>query len=80
LSGKQIKVPSAYAKKSTIYIDKETYMPIFQEMSDDIGVFERYEYSSLKINPAFKEDEFSEKFCRLQFLISFESNVVTFLH
>lgn len=67
LSGKQIKVPSAYAKKSTIYIDKETYMPIFQEMSDDIGVFERYEYSSLKINPTFKEDEFTEKFSEYSF-------------
>ena len=62
LSNKQIKVPTSYSKKSTIYIDKETLYPIFQEMSDENGVFERYEYYNLKVNPSFSADEFTEKF------------------
>lgn len=62
LSNKQIKVPTSYSKKSTIYIDKETLYPIFQEMSDENGVFERYEYYNLRVNPNFAADEFTEKF------------------
>lgn len=62
LSGKTLKIPSAYAKKSVLYIDKATMFPLFQEMADDKGVFERYEYYNLKVNPTFKANEFTEDF------------------
>jgi outer membrane lipoprotein-sorting protein len=67
ISGKTIKVPTSYAKKTILYIDKENNFPIYQEMSDDKGVFEKYEYSNLVVNPAFKADEFSEKFSEYKF-------------
>jgi hypothetical protein len=67
VSGKSLKVPSSYAKKTVLYIDKETNMPIYQEMSDDKGMFEKYEYSNVVINPAFKADEFSDKFSEYKF-------------
>jgi Protein of unknown function (DUF1571) len=67
VSGKTLKVPTSYSKKSVLYIDKETYFPIYQEMSDDKGLYEKYEYSNVVINPAFKADEFSEKFSEYKF-------------
>jgi outer membrane lipoprotein-sorting protein len=67
ISGKTIKVPTSYAKKTVLYIDKENNFPLYQEMSDDKGVFEKYEYSNLVVNPAFKADEFSEKFSEYKF-------------
>lgn len=62
LGGRTLKVPSTYAKKTIMYIDKENNFPIFQEVYDDRGVFERYSFTNLKVNPAFKSDEFSEEF------------------
>jgi LysM repeat protein/predicted RNA-binding protein YlqC (UPF0109 family) len=59
LSGKVLKVPTSYAKKSVLFIDKETNYPIYQEMGDNNGVFEKYEYSNLVINPVFAADEFT---------------------
>ena len=60
LGGKTLKVPTSYAKKSVFYIDKENNFPVFQELTDDKGVFERYQFFNLKINPAFKPEEFTK--------------------
>jgi outer membrane lipoprotein-sorting protein len=62
LGGKTLKVPTSYAKKSVFYIDKENNFPVFQELTDDRGVFERYQFFNLKINPAFKSNEFTKGF------------------
>lgn len=67
LSGKTLKVPTSYAKKSTFYIEKATNLPIFQEMQDDKGVFERYEFFNVVVNPTFKADEFTEDFSGYDF-------------
>ncbi len=67
LGGKTLKVPTSYAKKTTLYIDKENNFPIYQEMQDDKGVFERYEFYNLKVNPAFKANEFSQDFSEYNF-------------
>lgn len=67
VSGKTLKVPTSYAKKTVLYIDKATNFPLYQEMSDERGLFEKYEYSNVVINPAFKADEFSEKFSEYNF-------------
>lgn len=67
LAGKTLKVPNAYAKKTILYVDKETHLPIYQEMTDDKGVFERYEFYSVVVNPQFAADEFTEKFSEYNF-------------
>jgi outer membrane lipoprotein-sorting protein len=67
LGGKTLKVPTSYAKKTVFYIDKETNLPIFQEMSDDKGIFERYSFTGVKVNPAFKADEFTKGFSEYKF-------------
>jgi len=60
VSGKTLKVPTSWAKKTVLYIDMGTNFPIYQEMSDERGVFEKYEYTDLVVNPVFKADDFSE--------------------
>lgn len=57
--GQVIKVPSSYAKKTTVYIDKATYLPIYQKMEDDEGVYEIYEFKNLKINQKFTDADFT---------------------
>ena len=60
--GMTVKIPTSYAKKTILYIDKSTYLPIVQIMYDDIGQFEKYEFHSLSVNPAFKDVEFTTDF------------------
>lgn len=60
--GMKIKVPSSYAKKTILYIDKQNNLPIVQIMSDEVGEFEKYEFYNLVVNPAFAADEFSPDF------------------
>ncbi|MCB9256265.1 MAG: DUF1571 domain-containing protein [Chitinophagales bacterium] len=58
-AGNVIKIPSSYAKKTILYIDKATMYPIYQEMHDDKGLFEKYEFYGMKVNPAFSAMDFS---------------------
>jgi hypothetical protein len=67
LGGKTLKVPTSYARKTIMYIDKENNLPIYQEMYDDKGVFERYEFFNVVPNPVFKADEFSQDFSEYNF-------------
>ncbi|MCB0538884.1 MAG: DUF1571 domain-containing protein [Bacteroidetes bacterium] len=59
-AGQTIKIPSSYAKKSILYINKSTFFPVYQEMHDDKGMFEKYEFLGLKVNPTFTTVDFSE--------------------
>jgi LysM repeat protein len=59
--GQQIKLPTAYAAKTIFYIDEATYLPLVQMIYDDQGLFEKYEYYDLKLNPTFDKNEFSKK-------------------
>jgi len=54
----KIKVPTAYAAKVVLLIDKEYYLPISQKIYDEKGLFELYEYRNLKLNPTISENEF----------------------
>jgi|ERR1043165_2377264 hypothetical protein len=67
LGGKTLKIPTSYAKKTIMYIDKENNMPVFQEVYDDKGIFERYSFLNLVVNPAFKADEFTQDFTGYNF-------------
>lgn len=67
LEGKKIKIVTSYAKKSVVYIDKQNYFPIYQEMWDNKGVFEKYEFKDLKVNPNYAADEFSSGFSGYNF-------------
>lgn len=56
--GQVLKVPSAYAKKSTFYVCKATYLPIYQKMEDEIGVYEVFEFKDLKLGVKFTDADF----------------------
>ena len=59
--GTVIKIPNAFAKKVEIYIDKENNLPIYQIVHDEKGVFEKFEFKNLKINPSLSSGEFTTK-------------------
>jgi LysM repeat protein len=60
--GQVIQVPSNYALRTIVYIDKQSFLPVVQIIFDDLGIFARYEYHNLVINPPFSEKEFSKDF------------------
>ncbi|HET6245551.1 MAG: DUF1571 domain-containing protein [Bacteroidetes bacterium] len=60
VANQQIKVPSVYAKKTVIYINKENFLPVVQMMFDDKGLFAKYEYRNLILNPDFAPEEFTK--------------------
>lgn len=57
--GTTLTVPSNYAKKVIVYIDKKTYMPIVQMLYDEKGLFEKYEYKKITPYPKFSSNEFT---------------------
>lgn len=59
-AGQTIKIPNIYAKKVIFYVDKINLMPIYQEVHDDQGLFEQYEYNGLIVNPTMAADDFSK--------------------
>lgn len=61
-AGHTLVLPNAYAKKTILFIDKKTFLPLVQVIYDELGFFERYEYHNLQVNPTFKKDEFTRDF------------------
>ena len=57
--GQKIKVPSAYAKDVTMYIDQLYFLPIGVKINDDKGLFEEYNYFFLQVNPKIDDEEFT---------------------
>ena len=56
-----LKVPNAYAKKIELYIDKANGLPLSQVVYDEIGVYEKYDFSDLKINISIPEKRFESE-------------------
>ncbi len=59
-AGQVIKVPITYAKRIVVYIDKLTYLPIYQELYDTKGLMATYEYHNLVVNPVIAPEEFTK--------------------
>lgn len=57
--GQVLKVPNAYAKDVTLYIDQLYFLPIGVKVSDDKGLFEQYDYFFLQVNPKMDDAEFT---------------------
>jgi hypothetical protein len=65
--GDIIRIPNAYAKNVTLFIDKINYMPIGIRVEDDKGLFEQYDYFSLQVNPKITDEEFSRNYKEYNF-------------
>jgi outer membrane lipoprotein-sorting protein len=61
-AGQKIKIPNIYAKEVILYIDKITFLPIYQEVHDDQGLYEEFHYKNLILNPDIPEVEFTKTY------------------
>jgi len=60
--GQQILIPNMFARKIIFYVDLQTYLPLVQEIHDEKGFFEKYEYKSFILNPTFVTEEFTSEY------------------
>ncbi len=60
--GKKLQIPSPYANKAILYIDKKMAMPVCIKVYDEKGLYESYEFFNVIINKPFAENEFTKKF------------------
>lgn len=60
--GQVIKVPVTYAKRIIAYIDKQTSLPVYQELYDNKGLLAKYEYHDLQVNPVITDKEFTKDY------------------
>ncbi len=58
--GQEIKIPSEYAKKMTLYLDKNRLIPLCIKLYDDKGLFAEYKYYDVSVDCKFSEKDFSE--------------------
>jgi hypothetical protein len=58
--GKKIKLPSDYAQKIVIYIEKNSFLIHKIEIFDEKGLFEEYLFENVLVNPKFSDYDFSE--------------------
>lgn len=65
--GQKILIPNIFAKKVILYIDKILKLPIYQEVYDDVGLFEVYEYHGVILNPTIQPEEFTKKYKEYKF-------------
>ncbi len=57
--GETINIPSIYASKIILYVDKKSTLPIYLKVIDNGGLYESYEFSDVKINSTITEEEFT---------------------
>ncbi len=58
-AGQNIKIPNSFAKKVIIYVDKGNHLPIYQMIYDDQGLYEKYCFTEVKINPSLNPKEWT---------------------
>lgn len=58
-AGTVLQIPSTFVKKLILYLDKKTYLPVYQELHDDNGKFAAYEFQDLHVNPTLSNTDFS---------------------
>lgn len=60
--GSKILVPLMYCKKAILYLDEKTMIPVSVSIYDDVGLFESYDYTNIKINKPIDEKEFTKNY------------------
>lgn len=59
--GDVIKIPKHYGKKIVLLIDVKTFVPWYQRIEDEQGVFAEYKMLSCYLNPEFSDLQFSSE-------------------
>jgi hypothetical protein len=65
--GKELLITNTYEKEVVFYIDSKSFLPVYQEIYDEKGLYEKYAYSNLKYKTPIPEDEFSVYFKEYDF-------------
>lgn len=65
--GDVLKLPTDYASKMKLYIDVERRIPLKVEIYDEKGLFEKYEFKNVVINPGFSDQEFLDTYQEYSF-------------
>lgn len=60
--GQEIQIPTVYAKRMVLYLDKILMLPIQIDIYDDKGLYAGYSYINLVVNPTFAWNEFNTTF------------------
>lgn len=60
--GDVILVPNLYAKYCEVYLAKDNFLPVRQVILDDQGIYEKYEYLNVNVNPKFDHNELDHKY------------------
>jgi hypothetical protein len=60
--GQEIQIPTVYAKRMVLYLDKILMLPIQIDIFDDKGLYAGYSYINLIVNPTFAWNEFNTTF------------------
>lgn len=61
-AGQSVRVPNMFGRKIIFLVDLKTMLPLVQEIYDEKGLFEKYEYKSFILNPSFDPAEFTEEY------------------
>jgi outer membrane lipoprotein-sorting protein len=66
-AGTKLTLPSEYAKSMVLWLAKDTRLPAKMEIYDEKGLFEKYIFIEVVINPVFKSNEFEKTFHEYNF-------------
>lgn len=56
--GQILNIPNDYARGMKLIVKKDSYLPLITEVYDDKGMYEKYEYHNLVVNPELISEEF----------------------
>ncbi len=65
--GGKLTVPTCYASKILLLVSKSSLLPLNIKIYDDLGLYESYEYSNVKVNCTFATNEFTKEFTGYKF-------------
>jgi hypothetical protein len=58
-AGETLSLPSIYASKIILYIDKKSNLPLYLKVIDNDGLYESYEFYDVKANEPIADEEFT---------------------
>lgn len=66
-SGDILRLPTDYSARMALYIDVDRRIPLKIEIYDEQGLFEKYEFKNVKLNPEFSDQEFLDTYSDYNF-------------
>ncbi|UXX80447.1 DUF1571 domain-containing protein [Reichenbachiella carrageenanivorans] len=66
-AGDILNLPTDYAAKMVLFIDQDRQIPLKLEVYDELGLFEKYEFRNVEIDPVLTDDEFSDGYTAYSF-------------